>query len=410
MSDTLIGPAGRLTLESDLPSHRSAPPRTEAGSAETVARMPSPGLPSQKAPVLSVIIPTYNEHGNVAALVASLEAALPSGEWEVIFVDDNSPDGTSRVARSIAENNTRVRCIRRIGRRGLSSAVIEGMLSSSSQYVAVMDGDMQHDESLLSRMLDTVSSGQADLAIASRYIGGGDAGGLANGQRHKISQLGTWAAQRFLGVDVRDPMSGFFLMSRTVFESIADSLSGEGFKILLDVLVSMPKPVRVVEVPMVFRQRHSGESKLDMSVIVGFARMLIDKSVGHYIPTEFILFSMVGASGVLIHMIALHLALTTGFVFETAQIIASFAAMTSNFWINNRITFGNRRLRGLHFFVGLVSFYLICAFGLASNIGVAHMLFARHHYSWWFSGVAGAVASAVWNYAASSFITWGRRK
>ncbi len=363
----------------------------------------------RKAPSLSIIIPTYNESGNVGAIVAGIEAALPAGDWEIIFVDDDSPDGTSALARSLAEKDTRVRCIRRIGRRGLSSAVIEGILSSSAEYVAVMDGDGQHDEALLAHMLNLLRNRAAEMVIGSRYLGGGDAGGLAAKQRHTMSRFGTLAAQRFLGVEIHDPMSGFFMMPRALFDTVAGALSGQGFKILLDILVSLPKPVRVIEVPMVFRARLAGESKLDMSVLMAFARMLIDKTAGRYVPTEFVLFLMVGASGVLVHLTALRLALTAGISFDAAQVAASFTAMTSNFWFNNRVTFCDRRLRGLRFLIGLISFYAVCSFGLIGNIGVAHLLFTRR-YSWWASGIAGAVAGAVWNYAASSFVTWRRRK
>ena len=362
-----------------------------------------------KAPSLSIIIPTYNESGNVGAIITSIEAALPAGDWEILIVDDDSPDGTSALARSLAEKDTRVRCIRRIGRRGLSSAVIEGILSSSAQYVAVMDGDRQHDEALLEPMLNLLRTEGAELVIGSRYVGGGNAGGLSAKRRHAMSQLGTLAAQRFLGVEIHDPMSGYFMMPRALFDKVAGSLSGQGFKILLDILVSLPKPVRVVEVPMVFRARLAGESKLDMSVLMAFARMLIDKTAGRYVPTEFVLFLMVGASGVLVHLAALRLTLAAGITFDTAQVAASFTAMTSNFWINNRVTFCDRRLRGLRFLIGLISFYAVCSFGLVGNIGVAHLLFT-HRYSWWASGIAGAVAGAVWNYAASSLVTWGRRK
>src|SRR5262249_9995922 len=163
--------------------------------------------------------------------------------------------------------------------------------------------------------------------------------------RHAMSRLGTLAAWRFLGAVVHDPMSGFFMTRRKLFEGGATSLSGEGFKILLDLLVSLPKPIEVIEVPMVFRARSSGDSKLDLSVVLAFRRILLHKTVGRSVPVEFVLFLMVGASAVLVRLAALRLAIAADMGFEVAQIGASLTAMTSNFWINNRVTFSDRRLR-----------------------------------------------------------------
>ena len=409
MAETLAEKAGETRMNGRAqPVNNSHEHHRLADSAGAEAKRDASPI-HHKAPALSIIIPTYNERGNIGAIAASIEAAMPAGDWEIIFVDDDSSDGTSELARAIAEKDARIRCIRRVGRRGLSSAVIEGILSSSAQYVAVMDGDRQHDEGLLAGMLELLRSGHADMVIGSRYIDGGDAGGLGMKQRHTMSRIGTLAARRFLGVEIRDPMSGYFMMPRALFDRVAASLSGQGFKILLDILVSLPKPVRVIEVPMMFRARLSGDSKLDVAVLLAFARMLIDKTAGRYVPTEFVLFLMVGASGILVHLAALRLAIAAGIGFDAAQMVASLTAMTSNFWINNRVTFCDRRLRGLRFAIGLLSFYAVCSFGLIGNIGVAHLLFTRR-YSWWAAGVAGAIAGAVWNYAASSFVTWGRRK
>ena len=208
----------------------------------------TPGL----APRLTVVVPTFREHDNIAPLVARLDAALAGMAWEVVFVDDDSPDGTAAEARRIAVGDARVRCIRRIGRRGLSSAVIEGAMSSSADFVAVMDGDLQHDETLLPRMLEAVRAG-SDLAVGSRFAAGGTAAGLSGAWRHRISAAGIRAANRMLPAQLSDPMSGFFLLRRELFEQLAPRLSGQGFKILLDLLLSSPAPLAVADMPMAFR-------------------------------------------------------------------------------------------------------------------------------------------------------------
>lgn len=356
-------------------------------------------------PELSIVVPTFNESGNVVPFVKNIGRILEDQDWEIIFVDDDSPDGTYDVAKNLARTDTRIRCIRRIGRRGLSTAVIEGILSSSSKYVAVMDGDLQHDESLLPDMLRELESDRADVVIASRYIGDGHAQGLDGRRRHAKSKLGNWLARQLLKVTITDPMSGFFMMPRVVFENNVRSLSGEGFKVLLDFLTSTNQSLRVIELPIAFRERHSGESKLETSVEIAFAKMLLDKTIGRFIPTRFLMFMLVGGSGVFIHLAVLKLAISSGGPFALSQGLAAVSAMTSNFLLNNAITYADRRLRGWSLVRGMLSFFAICSVGLLGNVGVANALFSQQT-SWWLSGLVGAVVGAVWNYSASAVYTW----
>ena len=273
-------------------------------------------------PVLSVIVPSYNERPNVAPMIAKLDAALLGIDWEVIYVDDNSPDGTAAEVRRIAGMDPRVRCIRRIGRRGLASAVIEGALSSSATYVAVIDGDLQHDETRLPVMLAELRSGQYDLAVASRYVEGGNNAGLANQWRHRLSDGGIWLAQKVLPVKLADPMSGFFMLRRTLFEDLATQLTGQGFKILLDLILSAPTPLRVKEVPASFHERVAGESKLDAQVMLQFGGLLLDKTFAGYLPLRFLSFAAVGAIGVMVHLTVLGLLReSTSFGFGPEQAI-----------------------------------------------------------------------------------------
>ncbi len=361
------------------------------------------------APALTVVVPCYNERPNVAPLIAKLDTTLYGIAWEVVYVDDNSPDGTAAEVRRIAQTDPRVRCIRRIGRRGLASAVIEGALSSSAQFVAVIDGDLQHDETKLPDMLAALRTGQYDLAVGSRHIEGGDDAGLANRWRQILSDGGIRLAQAFLPVRLTDPMSGFFMLPRPLFETLAANLTGQGFKILLDLALSSPAPLRVVEVPCVFHERVAGESKLDALVLMQFAGLLLDKVFGGLLPLRFISFGLVGAVGVLVHLAVLTLVLKfVGLQFEAAQAIATVVAMVSNFQLNNDITYRDQRLRGPRLWRGLLLFILVCGVGAVANIGIANTLY-KTHTNWSIAGAIGAIIGVVWNYAVSATLVWRAR-
>ncbi|MDJ0389849.1 glycosyltransferase family 2 protein [Roseomonas sp. E05] len=359
-------------------------------------------------PILTVVIPCYNEAANVAPMVARLAATLQGIAWEAIFVDDDSPDGTTRVAREIAAADPHIRCIRRIGRRGLSSACVEGMLASSAGYVAVIDGDLQHDETLLPAMLRSLRAGEADVTVGSRHVTGGEAKGGFSAWRQRISDSGTSLAQFFLPQPVADPMSGFFMLPRPLFEEIAPRLTGRGFKILLDILLSSKRPLRVKELPYTFRPREAGESKLDTIVLLEFLTLLLDKASGGLLPLRFLSFAAVGALGVVAHLAVLWLVLGP-LSFAQAQWLASFVAMTMNFWLNNRVTYSDVRLRGPALWRGLLLFYVVCGVGVAANVGIAGLLLRDGIFAWGVAGAAGALLTVVWNYAVSATLVWRAR-
>jgi len=371
-----------------------------------VTAPPTPaGLPA----VLTVVVPCYREAENVAPMVARLEAALAGIAWEVLFVDDDSPDGTAEAVRAIAARDPRVRGIRRIGRRGLASAVTEGVLASSAPFVAVIDGDLQHDETILPAMLAAVQGG-AEVAIGSRHAEGGEAGGGFSAARARVSDAGTRLAAMLLPTPVGDPMSGYFLLPRPLFEALAPKLSARGFKILLDLLLSAGRPLRVAEVPYRFRPRQAGESKLDATVLLEFLGLLMDKALGGWLPWRFVSFAAVGAVGVLVHLaVLLPLTRIPGMGFEAAQWTATFVAMTVNFTLNNRLTYRDMRLRGPALPRGLVLFYLGCGIGAAANVGVAGMLLREGLVGRGLAGAAGALLTVVWNYAVSSTLVWRGR-
>jgi dolichol-phosphate mannosyltransferase len=357
---------------------------------------------------LSVIVPTFNERDNVTTLFRRLEATLAGVSWEVVFVDDNSPDGTWDVVRSLARQDSRVRCIRRIGRRGLSGACIEGILATSAPCAAVIDADLQHDEKQLPKMLALLEGGEADLVVGSRYVVGGSADSF-NRQRAGASALATEVAKRVLRVKIADPMSGFFMIRRDRFEQLAPQLSTQGFKILLDIVATARGDLRIVEIPYTFGSRLHGTSKLDSMVALDFLGLVLAKLTHDVVSLRFLLFAMVGSIGLLVHLGALFVALE-GFdlPFPEAQACGALVAMTSNFILNNFLTYRDQRLKGLAILRGLLLFYLVCSVGLFANVGVAFSVYDQEPI-WWLAGAAGALMGVVWNYAMSGLFVWRKR-
>lgn len=358
---------------------------------------------------LAIVVPTFNEQQNVSLLVDLVDKALPDIGWELVFVDDNSPDGTADAVRALALRDTRVRIVQRVGRRGLSSACVEGILSTAAPFIAIMDADLQHDETILKTMFERIARGDVDLVVGSRYVEGGGMGEWSE-RRQKMSQFATRLALKLTKTPISDPMSGFMMMRRDAFMRSLPNLSTVGFKILLDIAASAPMPLRVAEVPYTFRTRQFGESKLDSLVLWEYVQLLLDKAIGHIVPVRFFNFAMVGGSGVVVHFAVLTtLFKLLGAAFSTAQAAATLVAITSNFLLNNMFTYRDRRLKGWSLLRGWISFNLVCAFGAAANVGVADWLFERDAF-WALSALAGILVSVVWNYVMSAFFTWQRKR
>jgi dolichol-phosphate mannosyltransferase len=367
------------------------------------------GAAAQPQPVvLSVVIPTFNERQNIREIVSRLDRTLAGIAWEAIFVDDNSPDGTAVEVKNVAADDRRIRCLKRLGRRGLAGACIEGMLASSAPYVAVMDADLQHDERILPDMLAALRADKADLVVGSRYVSGGSADAFAP-SRAKISRTATGLARRMLGVDISDPMSGFFMLRRDKLDSIADQLSTIGFKILLDILMTDQEHLRVIEIPYEFRERKFGESKFDAQVGLEFLGLVLGKLTRGVIDPRFITFALVGTTGLAVHLIVLRVALGTfSRSFSFSQSIATAVAMATNFLLNNALTYNDRRLSGIGLLWGFLGFCAIGAAGAITNVGLASWLYSEEP-TWWLAGAAGAVMGALWNYSMSSQFVWRTR-
>jgi len=364
----------------------------------------APAASSAAALELTVVVPTFNERANVRKLIHLVESALGQTRWQVIFVDDDSPDGTAAEVKAVAAVDPRVQCLHRVGRRGLAGAVIEGIMASAAPFVAVMDGDLQHDETLLPAMLDALRTGGADLAVGSRYCGGPGADASALGARREAgSRLANWLGRQVLKADLTDPMSGFFMVRRSVVEVVAQRLSTSGFKVLFDIVASHDRPLKIVELPYTFRAREAGDSKLDNGVVVQYLGLLVAKLSKDVISPRFLMFAMVGASGVVVHLAILRSLLHLGF--SWAQTLAAIGAMTSNYLINNAVTYRDRRLKGLKLISGYIKFCVLCSVPLAANVAVATVVFERGP-AWWVAGLAGAVVAAAWNYVTTSKAVW----
>lgn len=365
--------------------------------------MPSP------SPRVSIVAPTFNEAKNVAELVRRLDATLVGMAWEVIFVDDNSPDGTAALVKRLAASDPRVRCLRRVNRRGLSGACIEGVLSSSAPVCVVMDADLQHDETILPEMIRRLEADEADIVVGSRLVEGGSSAGGFTAPRLFASNFAIKIAGLLVGRNVSDLTSGFFAVKREKFEEIAPKLTTSGFKILLDLLASASPPLRASEVGYRFRSRAEGASKFDLRAMSDFVGLIVHKATGGAVPPRFVMFVAVGGAGVFVHLAALRAAMDlAGAGFTLAQSIATAVAMTFNFFVNNTLTYSDAKLRGARAMIGLAQFYAVCGIGAVANVGVASWLF-RLDQAWWVAALAGVVMGSVWNYTMSSLFVWRSR-
>jgi dolichol-phosphate mannosyltransferase len=355
-------------------------------------------------PELAVVIPTFNERENLPVLIDRLHRTLLGISYEIVIVDDDSPDGTAALAREIAERDSHVRIIHRIHRRGLASACIEGMLATSAPCIAVMDADLQHDETILPAMLNRLRSEAVDLVVGTRHADGGSMGQFAR-RRVALSQAGRWMSRLVCRTSLTDPMSGFFMLTRTYLDEVVHSLSNSGFKILLDLIASSARPVRIAEVGYSFGKRLHGESKLDVLVGLEYFQLLADKFLVGLVPVTYIVFAAVGSIGVVGHLALVSVLLTFGVSFFAAQMAGSLVVIALNFFLNNLLTFRSMRLRGRRLITGLLLFYAACLVGLLANLQFAEA-FREVGAPWHLAALAGILLGSVWNYWISSIFIW----
>jgi dolichol-phosphate mannosyltransferase len=356
------------------------------------------------SPHLAIIIPTYNERGNIAELTKRIIAVMADVPFEIIIVDDNSPDCTWHYARELSQGDGRIRCIRRIGRQGLSGACLEGMLATHAQYIAVMDADLQHDESILPHMLATLIDGK-DIVVGSRFIEGGSDEDGFNHTRQLISKLGRYVLGLVLKTDVKDTMSGFFMLNRQIIDLYAPQLSATGFKILADLLYCGGASLKTAEIGYHFRQRGEGVSKFNLRIGLEFIGLILNKITNGVIPIDLVSFLIVGTIGLIVHLSILYALIMMATDFTYAQSVAALCAMISNFTLNNDITWRHKRLSGWRWWRGLVIFCTICSASILANVSLAALIFERKG-QWLVASLAGIGLGIVWNYVVSAKIVW----
>lgn len=358
-------------------------------------------------PAVAVVVPTYNERDNIGGVVAGVREALSGERWELLFVDDDSPDRTLDEVERHAARDGRVRRLRRVGRRGLASACIEGVLASTAPYVVVMDGDAQHDPALLPRMLEAARRDGCDLVVASREATAGTEP-FRSPLRRYLTRFGNAAARSLARGHTRDPLSGYFLIRRAVFERRVERMYGHGFKILLDLLSATAEPLRVTDLPTRLRPRAAGESKMSFAVALDYALLMAYRLGGGVLSPRFALYCAVGGSGVAVNLAVLEVAYSAVGHYIPAQLAATFVAMTTNYFLNNLITFRDRILRGRALWAGLLTFYGACTLGAIMGIAVGELLHSSGSPVW-AAGLAAALASAIWNFVLNDAMTWRSR-
>jgi len=356
-------------------------------------------VPSKR---LSIIAPTYNEAGNIIPFVERVKTTLAAFDWEILFVDDNSTDGTAQKAFDYGTGDSRVRPIIRLNDRGLAKSSIQGMLSARGDLLCVMDADGQHDPAVLLDMIARLEQDNLDIVSAARRLEDDQALEGLSPVRRKLSNIGNWLSSLILGKKLADPLTGFFVIRRSRFLELAPRLGDPGFKLLLDILYS-DKSLRHEEVPFSFGVRTHGQSKLDTYVIWKFVTFLLSKMTGGLLPVSLISFLFVGGSGIFIHLAVLYAALSLSAPFIAAQ---TLVAATSNFLLNNLLTFQDKRLRGWGKLWGYLKFLTVSAVGIVANVSAATLTYERVIHVVFLATLAGIAIDTVWKFVIANRFIW----
>lgn len=361
---------------------------------------------------LSIVIPTFNESENIVVLLDRLVEVLAPLNFEVIVVDDDSPDLTWKFVESYAANNERVRVIRRMDAKGLSSAVTTGMLQANGACIAVMDADLQHDETILPQMARKVLEEGFDVAVGSREAPGGSYGEWSISR--KLTSYGAkWLAKLAVGSVAKDPMSGFFAISRDWYLNTVDLVNPSGFKILLEFLVRGDKP-NVVEIGYGFRQRERGETKLNSTVMLEYLLALVDLRFGWLIPNQFVKFAAVGITGSLVNFSGFAFAQAIGISIPLAVVIGVELAIVWTYFCNNYFTFTPMTFRGRDLLKGFIIYQLVACYGLVVQLSVVEMLLGRYPalagglLTLYLTYMVGVLFAAFGNFMLHTHYTWNR--
>jgi dolichol-phosphate mannosyltransferase len=377
---------------------------------------------ARPAPDLSLVICTLNEGAAIRSVIDEICTTLEGISHEIIVVDDNSQDQTQSEVLEVAKSRPNVRLHVRYDERGLSSAAIKGWDIAHGRYLGVMDGDGQHDPAAIRALAEMILRGDKDLVCVSRYIGETDTG--LSWFRDLGSKAATAVTGMVLKVPLTDPMSGCFMMTREYYMSARPKLTGVGFKILVDVAASSSIKPRFGEIKAALRQRQGGTSKLDIRVVLDLGALLVEKATKGFLPARFVLFGGVGVTGVFVYMAVLilsHEFLRVGGELPVYRYtvywdditnygLAIWLSMTWNFFINNSITFRDKRLKGWAMIRGLFGFYFACGVGALLSLGLSILMKQYLGVHWFLSGVSAALLSGVWNYWASTVLSWRQKK
>jgi dolichol-phosphate mannosyltransferase len=365
----------------------------------------------------SLVIPTYNESKNIETLIGRLEKLLEEplgGSYELIVVDDDSPDRTWELAQRLAATRPHVRVMRRQGEKCLSSAVIRGWQAARGEVLGVMDADLQHPPEVNVALWAEIQKG-ADLATGSRHIEGG---GVSNWSmfRRAMSRgaqlLGLLILPGVLG-RLSDPMSGYFMVRRSVLAGA--ELDPVGYKILVEV-VGRCDPRWIGEVGYVFRERIEGESKVTWKLYVHYLQHLLRLRLHTLHKSRFLRFCVVGATGVVVDMSLLYLLSdpsTLHLGLTRSKLIAAEAAIASNFLLNDAWTFGDlakqapgasSKLRRF------IAFNAICSLGVGINVLILNLLFNYAHMDRYIANAAAILLVTGWNYLLNRHLNWAPLK
>ena len=305
------------------------------------------------------------------------------------------------------KNSSTIRLIHRIGRKGLAGAVIEGVYAANADFVAVMDCDMQHDETKLLEMIELFSKNTSlDIVIGSRFTETGDISEKAFSKMRALgSKITTFIIKKVLNIASTDPLSGFFMVKKETFLKSSEKFTNSGFKILADFLATSGTSIEIREIGYTFKNRVAGESKMSFLTAFELFGLVLSQILKGRVSIRFILFCMVGLSGIFVQLLITGLAMLLINQFPTSQTLGIFAAMTSNYFLNNAITFQERKLKSIDLIRGLFSFYIICSLGAFANIAIATYVFVFSS-NWLISSFIGACFGAVWNFTLTSIFTW----
>jgi dolichol-phosphate mannosyltransferase len=358
---------------------------------------------------VSIVLPTYNERGNIEALLGQLLSLQERFDLELLVVDDDSTDGTGELVRQLARERPQLRLIRRIGRSGLASAIKEGLLDATGDVAVVMDSDGQHEPASVLQAITTLHSEGLDLVIGSRFHPEAQILGLS-GRRETGSNWANASARFSLPGryrDLSDYMSGFFALRLDPLLPLIRAVDVNGFKFLYELLAVSRGRLRVAEVPLQFQARSYGSSKLDLAIFWDFLISILHSLSLRLLPRRAISFALVGASGVVVQLLVTQLLMAlAGLAFGQALPVAVVAAASSNYLINNALTFRFQRLSGLALVKGLLKFLLVASLPVLANVGLASAYYSFVARDTFWAQLAGIVVVFVWNYAASSRFVW----